>query len=200
MAFRESRLLPVPSATHWMAFSATMAWMPVRAVTSLSKPRTKLPPPVMTMPLFEISATSSGGVFSSTRWTSSMMRSTGSSKASSISADETEMSSGRPVIRLLPLTSMVISSSGGKTQPICIFICSAVRSPTSRLCLRRIYLTTASLNWSPAILMEDDSTTPESEMTAISDVPPPMSMIMWPSGWVMSIPAPMAAATGSSMR
>ena len=81
-----------------------------------------------------------------------------------------------------------------------IIICSAVRSPTSRLCLRRIYLTTASLNWSPAILMEDDSTTPESEMTAISDVPPPMSMIMWPSGWVMSMPAPMAAATGSSMR
>ena len=68
------------------------------------------------------------------------------------------------------------------------------------LCLRRIYLTTDSLNWSPATLMEADSTTPERLMTAMSLVPPPISTTMWPSGLVMSMPAPMAAATGSSMR
>eukprot|EP00975_Prorocentrum_lima_P052593 11021153-Prorocentrum_lima.AAC.1 len=62
MAFRESRLLPVPSATQLIASSAITVWMPVRAVTSLSKPETRLPPPVMTMPLVEMSATSSGGV------------------------------------------------------------------------------------------------------------------------------------------
>ena len=34
--------------------------------------------------------------------------------------------------------------------------------------MRRIYLMTASLNWSPATLMEADSTTPDREMTAMS--------------------------------
>ena len=48
--------------------------------------------------------------------------------------------------------------------------------------------------------MEEDSTTPLREMTAISAVPPPISTTMCPSGLVISIPAPMAAATGSSMR
>ena len=66
MELRLSRLRPVPSATQEMAFSATMVWMPVRAVISLSKPSTREPPPVMTMPLLEMSATSSGGVRSST--------------------------------------------------------------------------------------------------------------------------------------
>ena len=130
----------------------------------------------------------------------SIIRSTGSSKASIISVELTVTTLGRPVRRHRPLTSMVSSSSLGKTQPICFFISSAVRSPTSRLCLRRIYFTTASLSWSPAILMEADSTTPEREMTAMSAVPPPISTTMCPSGWVMSMPAPMAAATGSSMR
>ena len=106
-----------------------------------------------------------------------MMRSTGSSKASIISVEVTVMSLGRPVSRQRPLISIVISSSGGKTQPMLIFISSAVRSPMSRLCLRRIYFTTASLNWSPATLMDALSTTPEREMTAISLVPPPMSMM-----------------------
>ena len=149
---------------------------------------------------FQMSATSSGGVRSSTEWMASMIRSTGSSKASIISVELTVTTLGRPVSRQRPFTSMVSSSSLGKTQPICFFISSAVRSPTSRLCLRRMYLTTASFSWSPAILMEVDSTMPDREMTAMSVVPPPMSTIMWPSGLAMSMPAPMAAATGSSIR
>ncbi len=48
--------------------------------------------------------------------------------------------------------------------------------------------------------MEADSTTPDSEITAISVVPPPTSTIRCPSGLAISIPAPMAAATGSSIR
>ena len=61
-----SRLLPVPSATQAMAFSATEVAMPVREVMSLSKPETRLPPPVIMMPLVDTSATSSGGVRSRT--------------------------------------------------------------------------------------------------------------------------------------
>ena len=103
-------------------------------------------------------------------------------------------------MRQRPLISMVTSSGRGKTQPMFIFSSSAVRSPISTLCLRRMYFTTASSNLSPATLMEADSTTPPREITAMSAVPPPMSTTMWPSGLVMSMPAPMAAATGSSIR
>ena len=41
---------------------------------------------------------------------------------------------------------------------------------------------------------------PPSEITAISEVPPPMSMIMLPAGPEMGTLAPIAAASGSSMR
>ena len=174
--------------------------MPVWDSMSLSKPQTREPPPVMQMPLVEISATSSGGVRSSTPWMASRMRVETSSKASIISLEDTENTRGRPVMRQRPLISTVCSSGRGKTQPICIFSSSAVRSPMSTLCLRRMYFTMASSNWSPAILMEVDSTMPDREMTAMSVVPPPMSTIMWPSGLAMSMPAPMAAATGSSIR
>ena len=37
-------------------------------------------------------------------------------------------------------------------------------------------------------------------MNAISVVPPPISTIKCPLGWNRSIPAPIAAATGSSIR
>ncbi len=41
---------------------------------------------------------------------------------------------------------------------------------------------------------------PPREMTATSDVPPPMSTIMLPEGSVMGRPAPIAAAMGCSIR
>ena len=44
------------------------------------------------------------------------------------------------------------------------------------------------------------ATTPPSEMSATSEVPPPMSTTMFPSGSLMGSPAPMAAAMGCSMR
>ena len=43
------------------------------------------------------------------------------------------------------------------------------------------------------------TTDPPKEMTAISEVPPPISTIIFPQGLAMSIPAPMAAAIGSSI-
>ena len=44
------------------------------------------------------------------------------------------------------------------------------------------------------------TTVPPREITAISDVPPPISTIILPQGFEISIPAPIAAATGSSIR
>ena len=44
------------------------------------------------------------------------------------------------------------------------------------------------------------ATTPPSEITAISAVPPPTSTTMFPTGSWMGRPAPMAAAIGCSMR
>ena len=43
------------------------------------------------------------------------------------------------------------------------------------------------------------TTVPPKEITAISVVPPPISTIMLPQGLEISIPAPMAAAIGSSI-
>ncbi len=45
-----------------------------------------------------------------------------------------------------------------------------------------------------------EATTPPSEITAVSVVPPPTSTTMLPMGSWMSRPAPMAAAIGCSMR
>ena len=43
---------------------------------------------------------------------------------------------GTPSIRLRPLISIVSGLSSGYAEPSSILICSAVRSPTSRLYLR----------------------------------------------------------------
>ena len=53
---------------------------------------------------------------------------------------------------------------------------------------------------SPPTRTERPITTPVSEMTAMSDVPPPMSMIMLPAASAIGSPAPTAAAIGSSTR
>ena len=44
------------------------------------------------------------------------------------------------------------------------------------------------------------TTIPPSEITATSDVPPPISTIILPFGFEISIPAPIAAAIGSSIK
>ena len=80
-----------------------------------------------------------------------------------------------------------------------IFISSAVRSPIRRLCFFRIYRTKASSKSSPATLMDVLTTGPPREITAISAVPPPISTIILPQALDISTPAPIAAATGSSM-
>jgi hypothetical protein len=51
---------------------------------------------------------------------------------------------------------------------------------------------------SPPTLMEVLETIPDRAMTAISVVPPPMSITMFPVGVSTGSPTPMAAAMGSS--
>ena len=58
----------------------------------------------------------------------------------------------------------------------------------------------ASSNLSPATFNDVFTTDPPSEITAISVVPPPISTTIFPHGFDMSIPAPIAAAIGSSIK
>src|ERR1700728_1274939 len=53
---------------------------------------------------------------------------------------------------------------------------------------------------SPATRIDSETTIPPSEMTATSDVPPPMSTIIEPVGSPTGKPAPIAAAIRSSIR
>src|SRR5229473_1711399 len=62
---------------------------------------------------------------------------------------------------------------------------SAVRSPISTLYLCLICSAIASSILSPATRTERENTTPASEITATSVVPPPISTIMLPDGSVI---------------
>ena len=53
---------------------------------------------------------------------------------------------------------------------------------------------------SPATFNEVLTTEPPRDITAISVVPPPISTIMFPHAFEISIPAPIAAAIGSSIK
>ena len=55
-------------------------------------------------------------------------------------------------------------------------------------------------NSSPATLMDAPLAIPESDMIAISVVPPPISIIILPTGDDTSSPTPIAAAIGSAKR
>ena len=81
-----------------------------------------------------------------------------------------------------------------------IFKSSAVLSPIMILCFFFTYLTIDSSNLSPATLIDVLITVPPKEIIAISVVPPPISTTMFPHGFDISKPAPIAAASGSSIR
>ena len=83
-----------------------------------------------------MSALSSGGVRSSATRMAFMMVATHSDSASRISLSSIVTVRGTPSIRLRPLISIVSGLSRGYAEPIAILICSAVRSPISRLYLR----------------------------------------------------------------
>ena len=106
---------------------------------------------------------------------------------------------GSPVTRSRPLISADSSSSSLKALPSSILSCSAVWVPMASLYSFWMYVPMASSMSSPAILIEDLVTMPPSEITATSLVPPPTSTIMDPCASLTGSPAPIAAASGSSM-
>ena len=173
--------------------------MPVRASISSSSPLKSAPPPVSTIPRSTTSAASSGGVRSSTLCTASTICPVTSFKASRVSSEVTRIVFGSPVTRSRPFTSIAFGSGFSNAVPIVILISSAVCSPIIRPYFFRTYFTIASSKSSPATLIEVLTTIPSKEITATSQVPPPMSTIILPHGRDISIPAPMAAAIGSSM-
>ena len=179
--------------------------MPVSFWIRVSSPRSRAPPPESMMPRSMISLESSGGVHSSVSLMASTMRIRFSFIASRTSSERIRISFGRPSTRLRPLISIVVSpcsvsvGSGGQAEPISSLICSAVRSPTSRLYLRLIKLVMLWSSASPAQRTLRDATMPERLITATSAVPPPISTIMLPTGSAVGSPAPMAAAIGSSI-
>ena len=152
------------------------------------------------MPISPTSAASSGGVFSSTLCVASHITSSGSSSASSTSSDPTSTVLGRPVTRSRPLHRVFSGSSSANAMPTSRLSFSAVLSPMKRLYFFLMYFTIQSSNLSPATLTDALLTMPPIDITAISVVPPPISIIMMPSGALISMPAPIAAATGSSIR
>ena len=154
----------------------------------------------MTMPLSMMSLDSSGGVCSRTCRTAATSCWSGSSIASMTSDEVIGIVRGRPAIRSRPRTSIDSSRSSGSAVPIVIFTSSAVRSPIIRLYFLRMYEAIDSSNLLPPTRSEVDTTIPPSAITATSLVPPPMSMTMFPDGPEIGTLAPIAAASGSSIR
>ena len=107
---------------------------------------------------------------------------------------------GKPCVWSRPLTSILISSSKEYTEPIWIFTSSAVVSPIIKLYFFLKYWIMQSVISSPAISMEFATTIPPREITATSVVPPPISTIILACGSVISRPAPIADAIGSSIK
>ena len=96
------------------------------------------------------------------------------------------------------MISLPFSSRSAIAQPTSFLSFSAVLVPMRSEYFLLMNCITASLNLSPAYLMELLDTTPPSVMIAMSVVPPPISTIIQPVVPSTSIPAPIAAAIGSS--
>ncbi|CAH0318831.1 hypothetical protein SRABI80_04763 [Peribacillus frigoritolerans] len=105
----------------------------VSSLMTLSKLRSKAPPPVSTMPLSMMSAANSGGVFSKVFFTESTIAETVSLNALDISSAVISIVFGNPVNRSRPRISMFSTPSVSPAEPISILIASAVRSPIIKL-------------------------------------------------------------------
>lgn len=196
---------PDPSATQSSGSSATKTGMPVEEAILRSSPGSSAPPPVRTMPCSMTSPDSSGGHSSRVVRTAEMIASTGSSRAARMSRASSRSVWGMPPTFSRPRTVKVALSSSGRSgtghaEPMAILTSSAVRSPMSRECSLRTHSVIAASIRSPATRSDCEVTMPPSEMTATSEVPPPMSTTIEPRGSETGSPAPIAAAIGSSIR
>ena len=151
----------------------------------------------MIIPLFIISADNSGGVSDSTCFAAWIISANTSEMASHTSLLEILMFRGRPKIKSLPWISIYLVSFCTMAVPTFIFISSADCVPIARLYFFLIYSAIAASILSPATLTEWLVTIPPKEITATSEVPPPMSIIMCPEQELIGIPAPIAAKIGS---
>jgi hypothetical protein len=92
------------------------------------------------------------------------------------------------------------SSSSFAAEPIASLIASALWEPIAIRCSSRMWLVIASSRSYPPTRRERETTMPPSEITATSLVPPPTSTTIRPIGSAIGIPAPIAAASDSSIR
>ena len=162
--------------------------------------RNSAPPPVNIIPRSIISPANSGGVTSSTSLAAATMAIIVSCKASSTSSAPIVIDTGNPPTISRPRTSSCSLASACQTLPIFNLIVSAVCSPINKLCLRLTYAAISAFMRSPASRNDRLVTTSPIDSTAISLVPPPISITMLPRGWKISIPAPTAATLGSNSK
>src|ERR1019366_749273 len=116
-ASNSSRHMPLLKATQLSGSGATTIGMWVSICSLESRPCSRAPPPVSTMPCSMMSAASSGGVRSKVTFTASTMAATGSSMALRISSVVVTTVFGRPVTRSRPRISAWSSSSSSQADP-----------------------------------------------------------------------------------
>ena len=129
-------ICPVPRTTEASGSSAIETGRPVSSRMRRSRFLIKAPPPVNTMPWSLISALSSGGVRSSATRMAFMMVAMHSAKASRISLSSMVMVLRHALNQITALDlhrERPVQRIGGADL---ILICSAVRSPISRLYFR----------------------------------------------------------------
>ena len=118
----------------------------------------------------------------------------------STSSDFKVIVRGSPETVSRPRTSISSFRCPGTTVPISIFTFSAVRSPICKLYFFFTKFKISMFNRSPAIFNDRLATISPNERNAISLVPPPISMTMFPNGLKISKPAPTAETFGSSSK
>ena len=142
---------------------------------------------------------SSGGAFERQRTTESTIAWTTSSIDARTSSGESVTVLGRPETRSRPRTSAWASSGVGAAEPMATLISSAVRSPMAMPYSLRTYSWMAASRSKLPTRTASSATMPPSEITAVSLVPPPMSITIEPTGSLIGRPAPIAAAIGWAM-
>jgi hypothetical protein len=101
-----SEALPAPIATDDNGSSITVIETPLSSLRVLSRFFSKAPPPVNIIPLSIISAENSGGIYSKTALTVSIIASICSEMATRISSESMDRIFGIPEARSLPLASI----------------------------------------------------------------------------------------------
>gem|GEM_PF-2642457 len=197
---KSSKAFPAPTATAVIGSSAIFTGSFMTDLKNESIFLSKAPPPASIIPFSKRSDASSGGVRSRIVNTAPEIAFSGSEIASLISPESIVKTFGTPLVRSLPFTSTFSKFSSGYALPIVIFTVSAVLNPITKRCFLLMYSRMDSSILSPATRKEILSTMPPSERTATSVVPPPISTIMLPLGSDIGSPAPIAAASGSSIK